>query len=384
MVSIEPRHPVLRASFVLFGTIVGAGIFGLPYVIVKTGYLVGLFWMIVLAGAVLMTHLMYAEIVLRTPGNHRLVGYVGIYLGPFASKIETVSSTLGLYGGSLAYLLLGGLFIGQLFSAFAQVGQLSGAFMMFLFGVAAVIWGTAFLSRFDFWLTIGEMSAFLLLSAIAFTAFSPGHLAAPVDWAEAFLPYGVVLFAYGGLSAVSEVRAMLGDRPEAVRKAVRAGTLMAAGLTILFVTAVIGALGGDVSEESVGGLVKKFGGALPIIGGATGFLSLLTSYVVFTAYLKDQFQHDFRWKPAVAAILAVGVPMILALIGVRSFGRIVELIGSVLIGIEGVFIGLMYLKIKKTAVGPAMKIPNGLVYLLMAVYGAGALYELFFRVFRGH
>ena len=63
------RKRIIKASFTLFGTIVGAGIFGLPYVVQKAGYLPGLFWMVVLAGAVMLTHLLYGEIVMATPGE---------------------------------------------------------------------------------------------------------------------------------------------------------------------------------------------------------------------------------------------------------------------------------------------------------------------------
>ncbi len=367
-----------RASFVLFGTIVGAGIFGLPYIIQKSGYLPGLFWMIALAITVLLTHLMYAEVVMATPGQHRLIGYVRIHLGPWAERLEALSSIIGLFGASLAYLILGGLFISQIVGGSLPASSFWGGALLFLFGVLVVRRGTAFLSGVDFWMTLIEMGSISLLAFIALTAFRTEHLAT-FHMDKALLPYGIVLFAYGGLTAVTEVRDIVGGDARKVRRSVVVGTLMAVGLTILFVTAVVGALGPNVTPESIGGLNAKFGGSLPLIGAIAGFFSILTSYIVFTDYLHKQFRQDFKVRPLLAGLAAAGLPFLLYLAGVRSFGRILELIGAVLLGVEGMFVAMMYLKIKRAQSGRVLRIPNGLVYVLMLAYAVGAAYAIFGR-----
>lgn len=377
MAGRNDRARAWKATFVLFGTIVGAGIFGLPALVQRSGWPIGAFWMVVLAGVVALTHLLYAEIVMATPSRHRLVGYVRLYLGKTVAGVETVNSTLNLYGGSLAYLILGGLFVSAIFSPLASVSPLYGSLALFLFGLAAAWGGAAFLSKVDFAMTIGELTSFLLLAGVALTAFNPGNLA-HLDFSQVFLPYGVVLFAYGGLTAVPEVADIVGPgKPRLVRRSVLIGTLMAAGLTFLFATAVVAALGPDVTSESVAGLTRKFGGWLPVLGGVTGFLSILTSYAVFGANLKSQFQFDLKLKPIVAVIAAVVLPFLLYLAGIRGFGRILEFVGAVLVGLEGVFVALVYLKAKAKYPGKVLAIPAPIVYLLMAAYLAGMAYEIF-------
>ncbi len=366
----------VRASFVLFGTIVGAGIFGLPFVMQQSGYLPGLFWMLVLAGAVTLTHLLYAEVVMATPGQHRLVGYVRIHLGSWAERLEAFSSVIGLFGSSLAYLILGGLFVSQISASFFPVSAFWGSLLLFVFGLMVVKKGTAFLSGVDFWMTLIEMGSILLLAFIAATAVKTEHLLT-THLDRALLPYGIVLFAYGGLTVVTEVREMVGGDPRKVRRSVVAGTLMAVGLTIIFVTAVVGGLGPQTTPEAIGGLSRKFGGPLPVLGAIAGLFSILTSYIVFTDYLNKQFRQDFGIRPLLAAGASVGLPFLLYLIGVRSFGRILELVGAVLIGVEGVFVALMYLKVKREKHPGLLKIPNLVVYVLMLVYAAGAFYALF-------
>ncbi len=368
----------MRAAFVLFGTIVGAGIFSLPYVVEKAGYLMGLFWMILLAGAVTLTHVLFGEVVLATRGQHRMVGYVGIHLGPFAKGLETLSSILSLFGSSLAYLILGGLFISQIVSRFAPFTPAWGAAVLFLIGLIVVRRGTRFLSGVDFWLTLVEMSGFLLLSFVAAKGFDASHLFT-YDPTQAFLPYGVILFAYGGLTAVTEVHDIVGGDARKMRRSIVAGTLMAVALTILFVTAVVAALGVSITPEAVAGLSARFGGSLPLLGALAGFFSILTSYIVFTDYLHKQFRQDFKVGRFLSVAASVGIPFLLYLAGVRSFGRILELVGAVLVGIEGIFVAGMYLKIKNEGSVRVLRVPNALVYLLILAYTAGALYALLFQ-----
>jgi len=362
---------IMRASAALFGTIVGAGIFGLPYFVARAGYAAGMFWLVALTGAVTLTHLLYAEVIVATKEKHRLVGYVGAYLGPWAKRIETFTSILGTYGGALAYFILGGLFLSQLL----PIGPAIGSYAIFAF-VSFLVWrGPKFLAKIDFWLSLGLTAAFLLLIGRALTGLHPEFLAQPIVWKEAFLPYGIVLFALGGMSAVAEIAEVVeGDRAS-LRASVVIGTCAAAALTALFTTAVVGALGTATSPESVAGLNAIFDGWTPIVGALAGLLAVVTSYVVFSSNLKNQYVDDFRWPEPLALLVTLLVPAGLYFLGVRSFGKVLELVGSVLIGLEGIFVAWMYLAARERAGAGMLRIPKTLIYLLMLVYGAGMVYE---------
>ncbi|TRZ81084.1 hypothetical protein D4R86_03285, partial [bacterium] len=99
----------LKISFnaisIIIGTIVGVGIFGLPYAISKVGFLIGIPLLILLSGIVLYLHYLYGEIVLRTKRKQRLVGYAKKYLGGKGKSIATLSALFGLLGSQLAYLI---------------------------------------------------------------------------------------------------------------------------------------------------------------------------------------------------------------------------------------------------------------------------------------
>lgn len=377
----RPKPRVFRAAIVMCGTIIGAGIFALPAVVADAGYLVGLFWMVILAGAVALQHILFGEIAAATPEDHRLVGYVGMYLGPVAKAVENVSSLLGLVGGCIVYLILSGLFLQQALVPIAAIGTQPGAILMGLLGVAAAVYGAKFIAGVDSWMSWAEFGAFLLLSILAFKGMNGAHLA-HADLSKAFLPYGLVLFSFGGLSAVNEVKDVVGGDRKAMRRAILWGSLAASGVTMLFVTAVVGATGAATTSEAIAGLSGRFGGIVPIVGAITGFLAIATTYVVFTDYLKGQLHKDYHWPKNLSILLAVGVPFGLYLAGIRNFGRVLELIGSVLAGVEGIFVILMYRIVRKKFPDATLRIPEWPLWVLAALYVAGAVYELVFRLFR--
>ena len=62
-------------TFTLTGTIIGAGILGLPYVFAQSGIFIGIFWLILIGLIVMYVCLCLGEVSLRTKGKHHLVGY---------------------------------------------------------------------------------------------------------------------------------------------------------------------------------------------------------------------------------------------------------------------------------------------------------------------
>lgn len=374
---MEKPKGIMRAAITLNGAILGAGIFGLPHAVATSGYLIGLFWMVVLAATVTMIHLLFAEVILATQEDHRLQGYVRMYLGPTAGAVEHVASILSSVGSTLAYLILVGLFTQQILAPLWPVGSLWGAVLLSGLGVLAAVFGTRFLEGVDVWMCWLELTAFIVLAVVALTGFKLVNLGS-VDFSQAFLPYGIVLFSYGGLAAISDVRDMTGGDPKRTRRAIVLGTMMAVAVTIFFTTAVVGALGPTTSVESLAGLNARFGGLVPLLGAVTGLLAIYTSYFVGVDYLNNQFRKDYGWPRWLSVILVVGVPLALLLFGIRDFGRVIGLIGSVMVGLEGVFVVLVYRIVKKKYPEKVLKFPAWPLWLIGAAYVFGAVYELVF------
>ncbi|MBU3925149.1 hypothetical protein KJ854_04405, partial [Patescibacteria group bacterium] len=123
----------INAISMLVGAIIGAGIFGLPYVAAKSGLVLTLVFLAVLTAITVLMHLLYGEIVLRTNGQHRMVGYANIYLGKRGKIISSVSAIVGTYAAILAYLILGGIFLFVLFGDIFGGGVFWYSAAVFLF-----------------------------------------------------------------------------------------------------------------------------------------------------------------------------------------------------------------------------------------------------------
>jgi len=92
-------------AFTLTGTVIGAGILGLPYVFAKSGFFVGLFWLIFLGIITIYFNLALGEVTLRTKGVHHLPGLAEKYLGKTGKKIMFFAMAFGIYSALLAYLV---------------------------------------------------------------------------------------------------------------------------------------------------------------------------------------------------------------------------------------------------------------------------------------
>jgi len=77
------NHRTAMAATTLIGTIVGAGLLAIPYVISQTGFLIGFIITVLLGLSFLFLNLITGEIVLRTKEQHQITGYTGKYLGPW-------------------------------------------------------------------------------------------------------------------------------------------------------------------------------------------------------------------------------------------------------------------------------------------------------------
>jgi len=98
-------------AWLLAGSIIGAGIFALPFVFVQAGTLTGLGYLLVFGFVFVLLHLMYADIIAKTSGEHLFPGYAKIYLGNFGFWLTIISSVFGLFLTLIAYLALSASFL---------------------------------------------------------------------------------------------------------------------------------------------------------------------------------------------------------------------------------------------------------------------------------
>ncbi len=110
------RKSIILPTGLLAATIIGAGIFALPYTFEKAGIITGLFYLVIFAGVFTLIHLMYADVIIKTEGFHRFVGYAEIYLGNIGKWLTVSVTVIGMIFVLVIYLILSISFINLIVS----------------------------------------------------------------------------------------------------------------------------------------------------------------------------------------------------------------------------------------------------------------------------
>ena len=92
----------------LCATIIGVGIFSLPFITSRVGLWAMLGYFFVLGTLVILIHLFFGELSLKTPDYKRLPGFARFHLGVWAEIIALITIIFGMFGALLAYLVVGG------------------------------------------------------------------------------------------------------------------------------------------------------------------------------------------------------------------------------------------------------------------------------------
>ncbi|MBD3282424.1 MAG: amino acid permease [Candidatus Portnoybacteria bacterium] len=334
------------ATAVLVSTIVGVGMFSLPYAGSKTGFYLAAIFLIFLAIVMAIVHLFYGEIVSRTKEKHRLVGYAEKYLGKWGKRIVSFSVIIGFYGSLLVYMIVGGTFLKTIFS-FTNFSLDFFSLMFFIIGAIVIYCGIKLIAELDF-----VMSLFLIFIVLLFLFIGIPHIDISnlnhTNIKNFFIPYGAILYSLAGIAAIPEIKDFFsGKNRKKYKKAILLGTLIPAVLYIIFMWSVIGMTGTETSPESIIGLSGILGDKVIFIGAIFGFLATITSFFVLGISLKSTFRYDFKIKKDMAWFLVCLVPLLLFILGFRNFVPAIVLLGSLMGAIEGSAIVLIFRKAKK-------------------------------------
>lgn len=372
------RMKFLCAVATLAGTIIGVGMFGIPFVVSRAGFLTGIFYLTAIALLMIFTHLAYAEAILRTQQDHRLVGYISKYLGSSWKSAATFILLIEYYGIILAYIIVGGEFLSLIFSNWLPSSEFAWSLAFFTFAAWAIFSGPKALAKNELFFTGLLILAAFYLSFKGIISSDPANLKT-FSWNNFFLPYGVILFSFGGGTAVPEIRQILQGQERKIKPAVIWGILISFAVYLLFTLAVVGVSGSKTSSEAIKGLVPFLGEGTIILGAVFGILAIFTSFLTAGMNLKKIFQYDYRLRSFPSFVLALGLPIAAYLIGFKNFIGLIAFTGAVLGGIDGIFTILVYLKAKKLGDRrPEFSLPKGkiLAYAAIALFALGIIYQI--------
>jgi tyrosine-specific transport protein len=319
---------LMRALLTVVGTIIGAGIFGLPSVFAWLGIWGGslLFWFLALV--VMCAHLLYAEIHLAAKEKKRLSGYAHEYLGAWGGRIAGITYPMHIIGADLIYLILGGQFLAVLFSLIGFERDVFAWQLAFWAAMSLIVLAglkkLARIESFATWLLLAAMFA----SVVILAATHPLHLTTAQSFYWQMPSVGVFLFALCGLPVIGEAVDLAGKNRKRALWAVGLGTLIAAFFMWVFGVG-LSLAGSGAFEPTAEALSHLFPLAFAWIIPLVGFLAVMTSYITTAEDLVATFHLDFHLTRVGSFVVALVVPVILLFIVDVSYVRIMDVVGAV-------------------------------------------------------
>jgi len=379
---INSLKKIIYPVAIISGTIIGVGLFSLPYIASKTGYLVMLGYFLVLGAIAIVIHIIFGELSLATPDFKRLPGFAKVHLGEWAKKITMFSTVFGISGAILAYLIVGGEFLNSLLSPIFGGSASFYSYLYFSLGAALIFFGIKAIAKIELWSLILFFlilfAIFLrgnhLISANNFIAF-PLNFKTGFKLSDLFLPYGPILFSLWGAALIPEAEEMLREDKKLLKKVIIIATIIPIIISLFFIYLIWGITGPLTTESALTGLKAYLSNGIVSMALFLGFLVTFTSFVALGLTLKKILWYDFKMKKNLAWFLTCFIPLGLFIMGFKSFIYVIGLVGAVAIGIDGSLILLMYrnLMLKKGEIKKSL-----LVFPLIFVFVFGIIYELIY------
>ncbi len=373
----KKRGAFFEATSTIIGTVIGAGIFGIPFVVAQAGYISGLSTIFIVWALILCTFLLLGEIVLRTKGKHQLAGYAQKYLGKKGKTLMYLALIIGIYGALIAYLIGEGQTIFNLFQPLFGGSVFIYQLIFFVFGAGIIKIGLKGVKKSEFLLVFALIIIVLILSLLALAFFQPSNLQqSEFTLKSFFLPYGVILFAFLGFVAIPEASQILKKKKKLLCPSLFLGSLVPLFIYVIFTTVIVAATGQQTTEIATMGLgqldfwLRIFGNLLVMIAMATSFLALGLA-------LKETFVYDYSMNEWLAWALTCFVPLFFALFKWVDFIQAMSIAGSIAGGLSGLLIIFMYPQAKKLGQRKpeySLNLPHWLLYLFGAAYVIGIVY----------
>lgn len=362
------------ASSLLANTIIGAGIFSLPFVFYSVGVGVGVRYLLIFTLAYVAIHLMYAEAVESEPEGHDLAYLARKYLGNIFGSIATLIILAELLIVLTVYIILSQSFFGIIFG----IPSIYAALLFWILGTVFIFVDLKWIE----WISV--VSVFMLLTAVGTVFYMSSSYALttppvrPMNLFLLLLPFGPLFFALNGRPAISKVvevwrRATREKKPFSLKKAIVVGTILPALLYTVFVLGIL-KLSPIPSEDALSGIMTALPARTMTMLGAFGLIAIWVPYFMIGANIRDILREDMRFSRIMSAGLVILIPIGLFLAGVSQFVSVVGFVGGLFLALEGIFVVTIWRRIFPTH--PYRTVS----YFLYAIFLLAILYEIMFII----
>jgi len=376
------RFKMFQAVAVMVGYIVGVGMFGLPYLTTKAGFIAFFLFLIGLGFIQYLIHLVYSNLIIVTDSFHRLPGYVEKYLGKKAKNIAFASKMIGNYGALLAYFILIGIFLNELFQGYFGGTPFVYTIIAFIVSTIIVYFGIGIMAKAELVMSFLLFFIIIAMATRSFSSIESINFIA-IDWKYVLLPYGAMLMALDGNGSLPIVAKILDKDPKKIKKVIRISLLTAIFITVLFVITVVGVSGSNTTPDALTGVKSTIKGVVITLALIFGVLTMLTSIIGVAESVKETYWWDYGVPKNLAFLLAVCIPFGLFLLGLTDLISVISFAGAIAGGVSAIMLILVFMHFKKMGKETLMfsyKPGKGISYIIIIFLGMGIVYEVFYFI----
>ncbi|MCK5357039.1 MAG: hypothetical protein KAJ48_01485 [Elusimicrobiales bacterium] len=382
MKSFKKTKVYYEAIAVMIGYIIGVGMFGLPFVVSKSGVLVFFAFIVFFGCTQYLLHLIYANLIISTKKYHRLPGYAEMYLGRPYKYLAFFAKIVGNLGALLAYLIITGIFLHELLGPILGGSEFVYSTLLFLAGAGIVYFGIGAIAKVEFYMTGLLLLVILLIVSRGWETIDLANFTS-VSWAYVFLPYGAMLMALDGNGSLPIVIKLLRRDREKIKSVVRVSTALSAIIVIAFTLVVVGISGNQTTPDALVGMKQALTNSVVLFSLVFGVLTMITSYLLVAESVKETLWWDFKINKRGAWAVAVLVPYLCFVFGLRNLTDVISFAGGVTGSLAAILLILIFrkLKLKKYKLPLFKRQPgNIIIYFLLCLFTLGVVYEIYYFI----
>lgn len=287
---------IVRASFLVAGTAIGAGMLGIPLVTFQAGFLGAFFISTLVWAFMLITGLFVLEACLKMPKGASFFALSEYYLGAAGRKV-TIFLFFFLYVFLIiAYLAAAGQIIRSFSEGFLQTNRSQLLALALLTTAIAVVVAKSprFVEKVNFWLFLAMAVFWLSLVSIGVKYIGSDKLLT-FDYKFLCLPIPILFSAFGYHNVIPSLTVLLKRDRRMLRAAIIGGSLLSLAVYLYWQYLIMGILGADeLSRAFREGLVvttllqKATGSPLVFtISQGFAFCAIITSLLGVSLSLVD-------------------------------------------------------------------------------------------------
>ena len=335
---------ILGATATLIGTVIGAGLLAIPYVISQAGFWTGVMDILIIGAILTIIHLYLGEITLRTKGFHQLTGYAEKYLGKKGKHIMLLTMMFGVYGALVAYLIGEGLALSAIFG----MSPVFWTIIFFIITAVLIYYGLRAVTESETTIVPAMIVIVIIMAVFSIVKLDLAHFDG-FNLGKVLVPYGIIFFGFLGTAAIPEMREELVNNEKKLKKAILLGMLIPMAVYLVFTFIVLGVTGASTTQVSTIGLGIFIGEHMVILGNLFAVFAMATCFLTLSLAIKEMYIYDYRLNKNLAWAMTSVIPIMIYFIvrDFAGFGDVIGITGGLAGGLTGILVILMAWKSKR-------------------------------------